>query len=141
MELLKAIDAFDPEAVKAQCREAGEQPTCLSCGGEYHVDVELVPTPLCHACAHELIDKLARKLVEIDDILATEQFMEKQGATVAERSYRVGWNDRAKDFRRRLSRELAPPPDHDPSDDGAADPRSAPGSSGPAPSATRTPDR
>lgn len=64
-KLASAIDDFDSEASAEQCRTNDEWPSCLACGGEYRVNVGLVPTALDSGCAHDTLTDFARALLAV----------------------------------------------------------------------------
>lgn len=102
-ELLAAILAYDVEAEKRRCREEGWHYSCVACGGEYVVEIGLDPAPLCHGCTHEFAEEAAQFLDELRIAVKGEhRYIDGQGATVAERAYRVGWNDAVKHVERIL---------------------------------------
>jgi hypothetical protein len=93
-ELLEAILAFDPDEEAERIETSGDRPCCLACRGEYRVELGLEPSALCDGCAHVFVDQLAAGLLDVQAKIGKEErYLEKQGNTIAERSYRVGWND------------------------------------------------
>lgn len=62
-KLAHAIDDFDPQDRSEDSDEGASH--CLSCNGEYRVDVGLEPTALDNNCVHDALTDFARALLAV----------------------------------------------------------------------------